>query len=78
MKIRETGIEGLTIIEPKVFEDSRGYFLESYHKNRLQELGINHNFIQDNQSRSSFGVIRGLHYQKEPEVSNSKEFHRLL
>lgn len=66
MKIRETGIEGLTIIEPKVFEDSRGYFLESYHKTRLEELGITHNFIQDNQSRSSFGVIRGLHYQREP------------
>ncbi len=68
MKIKETGIEGLTIIEPKVFEDSRGYFLESYHKTRLLELGITHNFIQDNQSRSSFGVIRGLHYQKEPHA----------
>lgn len=68
MKIRETGIEGLMIIEPKVFEDSRGYFFESYHKVRLEEHGITYDFIQDNQSRSSFGVIRGLHYQKEPHA----------
>ncbi len=66
MKIRETGIEGLKVIEPKVFRDSRGYFLESYHKSWLEEQGIFHDFIQDNQSRSTFGVVRGLHYQKEP------------
>jgi len=66
MTIKETGIEGLIIIEPKVFEDDRGYFFESYHKGRLEEYGIDFNFIQDNQSRSSYGVIRGLHYQKEP------------
>jgi len=68
MKIRKTGIEGLIIIEPRVFKDSRGYFLESYHKARLEENGIFNNFNQDNQSRSSFGVIRGLHYQKEPHA----------
>ena len=68
MNIRKTGIEGLTILEPKVFEDSRGYFLESYHRSRLEEEGIFFDFIQDNQSRSSFGVIRGLHYQKEPHA----------
>ncbi len=68
MKTTETGLEGLTIIEPKVFEDSRGYFLESYHKTRLEEHGIIYDFIQDNQSRSCFGVIRGLHYQKEPHA----------
>ncbi|MEN8228604.1 MAG: dTDP-4-dehydrorhamnose 3,5-epimerase [Bacteroidota bacterium] len=66
MKIRETGIKGLIILEPKVFADSRGYFFESYHRSRLEGHGIFLNFIQDNQSRSSFGVIRGLHYQKEP------------
>lgn len=66
MNIRQTGIDGLLIIEPKVFSDSRGYFFESYHKSRLEEVGINHQFIQDNQSRSSYGVIRGLHFQTEP------------
>ncbi len=68
MKIRKTGFEGLTILEPKVFADSRGYFLESYHRSKLEEHGIFYNFIQDNQSHSSFGVIRGLHYQKEPHA----------
>lgn len=68
MKIRKTGFEGLTILEPKVFADSRGYFLESYHRSRLEGHGIFYNFIQDNQSRSSYGVIRGLHYQKEPHA----------
>lgn len=66
MKTRETGIDGLLIIEPKVYRDERGYFLESYHQERLKELGINHQFIQDNQSRSVNGVIRGLHLQKAP------------
>ena len=66
MKTRETGIEGLLIIEPKVYRDERGYFLESYHQERLNALGISHLFIQDNQSRSVRGVIRGLHYQEEP------------
>jgi dTDP-4-dehydrorhamnose 3,5-epimerase len=66
MKTRDTGIEGLMIIEPKVYRDERGYFLESYHQERLKALGINHHFIQDNQSRSVQGVIRGLHLQKAP------------
>ena len=66
MKTRETGIEGLMIIEPKVYRDERGYFLESYHQERLKALGINHHFIQDNQSRSVSGVIRGLHLQQDP------------
>ena len=68
MKIRKTGFEGLTILEPNVFADSRGYFLESYHRSKLEEHGIFYDFIQDNQSRSSYGVIRGLHYQKEPHA----------
>lgn len=66
MIIRETGIEGLLIIEPKVYRDERGYFLESYHQERLNALGISHQFIQDNQSRSVQDVIRGLHFQKQP------------
>ena len=68
MKIQETGIEGLRIIEPKVYRDQRGYFLESYHQKKLEALGIRHNFIQDNQSRSTKGVIRGLHFQQEPNA----------
>jgi len=68
MKTRETGIEGLRIIEPKVFQDQRGYFLESYNHEKFESVGISHKFIQDNQSRSVKGVIRGLHFQKEPHA----------
>jgi len=66
MNIRETGIDGLFILEPKIYKDSRGYFFESYHRSRLKEHGIQYEFVQDNQSKSSYGVIRGLHFQKEP------------
>ena len=66
MIVKETGIEGLLILEPRVFKDPRGFFYESYHKEELSRHGIGYEFIQDNQSRSSFGVIRGLHFQKEP------------
>ena len=66
MIVKETDIKGLLVLEPKVFKDSRGYFFESYHKEHLYKAGISYNFIQDNQSRSSRGVIRGLHYQKAP------------
>lgn len=58
-------IEGLYIIEPKVFYDSRGYFMESYNKNDFYAEGLKMNFVQDNQSMSSKGVLRGLHFQKE-------------
>ena len=61
----ETGIEGLSIITPKLFLDSRGYFFESYNKNDFKEIGIDCEFVQDNQSKSSKGVLRGLHYQKQ-------------
>ena len=61
----ETGIEGLVIITPKIFLDSRGYFFESYNKNDFKEIGIDCEFVQDNQSKSSKGVLRGLHYQKQ-------------
>jgi len=68
MKVRETGIEGLLIIEPRVFTDQRGYFFESFHREKMAESGIRYDFVQDNQSRSVRGVIRGLHYQKAPHA----------
>lgn len=58
-------IQGLKVIEPKVFEDARGYFMETYQYNEFKEAGIDVNFVQDNQSGSSKGVLRGLHFQKE-------------
>ena len=61
-------IEGLVIVEPKVFEDSRGYFFESYNQQTFQQGGIAVNFVQDNQSKSGYGVIRGLHYQMAPHA----------
>lgn len=61
----ETGIEGLYVIEPTVFPDSRGYFMETYNKNDFKEIGIDIEFVQDNQSKSSLGVLRGLHAQKQ-------------
>ncbi|MDR3328037.1 MAG: dTDP-4-dehydrorhamnose 3,5-epimerase [Prevotellaceae bacterium] len=64
MEIIQTPIKDLIIIKPAFFEDERGYFTESYNKDRYFENGITQNFIQDNQSKSSFGVVRGLHFQK--------------
>ena len=64
MKILETKIKDLYIIEPKVFNDERGYFFESYNAKVLQSFGINYNFVQDNESKSKKGVLRGLHFQK--------------
>lgn len=66
MPFVETGIPGLLIFEPLVFEDSRGYFYESYNEKIFAAQGINLKFVQDNQSRSTYGVIRGLHYQLPP------------
>ncbi|MDN5200216.1 dTDP-4-dehydrorhamnose 3,5-epimerase [Fulvivirgaceae bacterium BMA10] len=66
MNITKTHMEGLFILEPQVFEDDRGYFMESYNAKTLKALGVDTQFIQDNQSKSTYGVIRGLHYQKEP------------
>lgn len=63
MFVKDTFIEGLKIIEPRVFEDSRGYFFESYNKSQLLAQGLDYTFVQDNQSFSSFGVLRGLHFQ---------------
>ncbi len=61
----ETGIEGLYIIEPTVFGDSRGFFLETYSKKDFSEIGIDVEFVQDNHSKSKKNVLRGLHFQKE-------------
>ena len=66
MNTIKTELEGLLIIEPKVFNDSRGYFYESYNESRFQDAGLKYIFVQDNQSKSAYGVIRGLHYQLEP------------
>ena len=65
MKTIETKIKNLLLIEPKVFKDSRGFFMESYNYNTFKELGINNVFVQDNISKSSKGVLRGLHFQKD-------------
>ena len=61
----KTGIEGVYIIEPTVFGDERGYFMETYNEREFEEIGISVKFVQDNQSRSKKGVLRGLHYQKQ-------------
>jgi dTDP-4-dehydrorhamnose 3,5-epimerase len=66
MTIEKTVIKDLVIINPSVFEDSRGYFFEAYNKSKFQESGIDYQFIQDNQSFSKRGVIRGLHLQINP------------
>lgn len=66
MKVTTTEFPGLVIIEPIIFPDSRGYFFESYNEKKLLEEGINIKFVQDNQAKSSYGVVRGLHFQHEP------------
>lgn len=66
MNIIKTDIEGVVIIEPKVFGDSRGYFFESYSQRDFNSLVGEVNFVQDNESKSRYGVIRGLHFQKPP------------
>lgn len=66
MKFIKTKIKDLVIIEPSVYEDERGYFLESYNKDKLEEVIGKVSFIQDNESKSSKGVLRGLHFQKPP------------
>ena len=66
MKIIETGFEGLFVIQPLVFTDSRGYFFESYKHDTFFKAGISFSPVQDNESRSVKGVIRGLHYQLKP------------
>ncbi len=66
MPLIKTDFPGLLIFEPKVFEDDRGYFFESYNERSFTAEGITIKFVQDNQAQSSYGVIRGLHYQLNP------------
>ena len=66
MNIIKTPIEGLLIIEPRVFEDARGFFEETYNEQRYREAGIDVRFVQDNLSASCYGVVRGLHFQRPP------------
>ena len=66
MRFEKTKIEGLFIIEPRVFEDKRGHFFESFNKKAYTENGIDTDFVQDNQSLSQKGVLRGLHFQSPP------------
>src|SRR5215475_12736100 len=68
MSFQKTEFTGLWVFEPNVYGDSRGYFFESYNENIFQQEGINVRFVQDNQSCSSYGVIRGLHYQLNPHA----------
>jgi dTDP-4-dehydrorhamnose 3,5-epimerase len=66
MPFNSTEIPGLLVFEPKVHEDSRGHFFESYNEKMFQQQGVDLRFVQDNQSSSAYGVIRGLHYQLDP------------
>jgi dTDP-4-dehydrorhamnose 3,5-epimerase len=66
MELIKTSIDGLLIIKPDVFKDERGYFFESYNKERFAKAGLMMDFVQDNESKSDKGVLRGLHFQKPP------------
>jgi dTDP-4-dehydrorhamnose 3,5-epimerase len=68
MPLIKTNIPDLLVFEPKVFEDARGYFFESYNANTFSAEGVNIKFVQDNQAKSSYGVLRGLHYQLNPHA----------
>ena len=61
----DTGLKGMCLIETKVYGDSRGYFMETYHKQAFEDIGLTMDFVQDNQSSSVKGVLRGLHYQRQ-------------
>ena len=71
MEVIKTKIEGVVIIEPRIFKDERGYFYESFSQREFEEKVCRTTFVQDNQSKSSYGVLRGLHFQKPP-YSQSK------
>lgn len=68
MSFQKTDIPGLWVFEPKVYEDPRGYFFESYNEKIFRQQGLNTRWVQDNQSASAYGVIRGLHYQLNPHA----------
>lgn len=65
IKVTKTPVDGLYVIEPTVHKDLRGYFMETYNRREMEEAGLTAEFVQDNQSRSTKGVLRGLHFQKE-------------
>ena len=65
IKVTKAPVEGLYVIEPTVHGDNRGYFMETYNQNDMHEAGLNMVFVQDNQSMSTKGVLRGLHFQKQ-------------
>lgn len=66
MNVIETGIEGLLILEPRIFKDARGYFFESFSQREFEEMVGPVRFVQDNESMSTYGVMRGLHFQRPP------------
>lgn len=68
MEVIETKLKGVLVLQPKVFEDARGYFFESYNENLFKQAGLHLNFVQDNQSLSQKGVLRGLHFQNIPHA----------
>lgn len=70
MKVVKTDFEGLLILQPKIINDNRGYFCEAYNKRTLHELGLEMEFVQENQSRSCKNVIRGLHFQNAPRAQS--------
>ena len=70
MNVLKTDIEGVVIIEPRIFRDDRGYFFESFSQREFQEKVCNTVFVQDNESKSSYGVLRGLHFQKPPHAQS--------
>lgn len=69
LKVRSRHLNGLAVVEPEVFEDDRGFFMEVYRADQFEELGLPTRFVQDNHSRSSRGVVRGLHFQWEPRMA---------
>lgn len=70
MNVIKTSLDGVLIIEPKVFGDSRGFFMETYNAERYKQMGIDADFVQDNLSSSCYGVLRGLHYQLPPHAQS--------
>lgn len=68
MDVIKTAIDGVVIIEPRVFKDARGYFFESFSQREFEEKVHKINFVQDNESMSSYGVMRGLHFQRPPSL----------
>ncbi len=73
MKITEKSIPGVLLIEPDVFKDDRGFFLETFHKDKYADLGLDKVFVQDNHSHSERGTLRGLHYQLKHPQGKAKD-----